>query len=137
MGVKIDFSEIYALAKRVKRETSPVKVKSTMVKIVNETNGRHLARTIKDTPVITGELRRRWAQGIQPARFEGKKCVARLSNNLEYASYREYGHRTRGGKGWVKGRFMMSKSLAKVQKDLKEISERELTRLLGGALDGK
>ncbi len=140
MGVKVDFSEIYALAKRLKKEASPAQVKRTMAKIVNETNSKHIARVLKTTPVGElngGTLRQRWAHGIQAARFEGKRCVARLANNTEYAAYVEYGHRTRGGKGWVKGQFFMSKSLAKAPKDLKEISERELTTLLGGAINGK
>lgn len=137
MGVKIDFSEVYALAARLKEVSEKQKVQKMMKKIVNEALAKHVARTVAGTPVKTGYLRESWAHGIKPARFAGKTCVARLSNSLEYASYVENGHRTRNGKGWVAGRFMMSKSMGKVKEDLKNISETEIKRLLGGAVDGK
>lgn len=137
MGVKVDFSEIYALNERLQKEVNQEAVDGMIEKIVNEANNRHLARTVAKTPVVTGDLRAKWAHGIQPARFEGRTCIARLTNPLEYASYVEYGHRTKNNKGWVEGQFFMSKSLGKVKGDLKKISEREIKRLLGGVFDGK
>lgn len=135
MGIKVDFSEIKELAKRFKSHIGKEKLKEIQKIIVDETNARHLARTVVTTPVDTGTARREWR--TIPATFSGRKCEAILYNNVNYVIYLEYGHRTRSGRGWVKGRFMMSKSMGKVKADLKKISERELKRILGGALNGK
>lgn len=136
MGVMVDFSEIEALAKRMKAVEPAIKT-SMIEAIVNEANNRHIARVVAATPVDSGTLRQRWSHGIQRATWEGKRCVARLSNSLEYAPYVEYGHRTRDKKRWVKGRFMLSRSMGRVKADLKSISEREIKRVLGGAVNGK
>lgn len=46
---------------------------------------------------------------------KGDSYVVELVNPVEYASYVEYGHRTRGGGGWVKGRLMMTISAKEIQ----------------------
>lgn len=38
----------------------------------------------------------------------GDTYTIEIINPVEYASYVEYGHRTRGGKGWVPGKYMMT-----------------------------
>lgn len=38
----------------------------------------------------------------------GDVYTIEIINPVEYASYVEYGHRTRGGKGWVPGKYMMT-----------------------------
>lgn len=46
---------------------------------------------------------------------QGNAYVVELVNPVEYASYVEYGHRTRGGGGWVKGHLMMTISAQEIQ----------------------
>lgn len=40
----------------------------------------------------------------------GSKYEIILINPVPYASYVEYGHRRRGGKGWIEGRFFMTRT---------------------------
>lgn len=40
----------------------------------------------------------------------GRRYEIILINPVSYASYVEYGHRKRGGKGWTPGRFFMTKT---------------------------
>ena len=55
-----------------------------------------------NTPVDTGRLKGGWKRSRA---VQGK---AEIYNNVEYAAHVEYGHRTRGGKGFVKGSKMLS-----------------------------
>ena len=41
-----------------------------------------------------------------------------VSTNIKYAPYVEYGHRTRGGKGFVDGRYMLAKSVEEIEREL-------------------
>ena len=56
-----------------------------------------------------------------------------IVNPVEYASYVEYGHRTRGGKGFVRGQFMLEKSRQEVDKIKDKVVEDKLNKFLGGA----
>jgi hypothetical protein len=68
------------------------------------------ALTVSNTPVDKGILKARWRLGrvIET----GRGLALRFSNNMEYASFVEYGHRTRklkdGSRRWVNGRFMLT-----------------------------
>ena len=44
-------------------------------------------------------------------------------NNVKYAQYVEYGHRTRGGKSFIDGVYMLEKSVKEIETELdKEFS---------------
>lgn len=120
-----------------------------------ELAARLLAKVIRRTPVgqypagsgmTGGTLRRGWtgnanagaayAQSL-PIQKQGNTFVVDIINPTEYASYVEYGHRTRGGGGWVQGRFMLTISVSELQKDAPKILEKKLTKWLGEALNGK
>lgn len=105
--------------------------------------GRFLSYVIPDTPVITGRLRRGWigldSEGSTPQAAEIQKytetkmpivrkpgkCSATITNNVHYAPYVEYGHRTYPGKKigktevpqyWVDGQFMMHRAIKNTEK---------------------
>ena len=64
------------------------------------------------TPVDSGLLRRSWR-----SKKEGE--LARIVyNNVHYAPHIEYGHRTRGGKSFVDGRYMLTKSVQEIEETL-------------------
>ncbi len=67
--------------------------------------------TKKLTPVDTGELRRSWK-----LKYKKGDLYIRLYNNTEYGLYVEYGHRTRGGKSYIKGAYMLKKTFEKTEK---------------------
>ena len=61
-------------------------------------------------------------------------------NPTEYASYVEFGHRTRlnpeGGRGWVKGRFMLQISSDELEAMAPKILERKLKKFLSQVVNG-
>jgi len=60
-----------------------------------------------------------------------------IVNSVEYASYVEYGHRTRDHKGWVPGQFMLTISEQELDAQAPKILEKKLMKYLGGIFDGK
>lgn len=62
----------------------------------------------------------------------GDTYVIEIMNPVEYASYVEYGHRTPGGKGWVRGQFMMTISEQELQTMAPQLLERKIKKFLGG-----
>lgn len=91
---------------------------------LNDVGSDWLDDTKDNTPVDTGELERSMT-------FEGAKKSAdgfeiAVSNNLDYAEHVEYGHRTRGGKGYVPGFHMM--------RDGQKGAEERISKELGGLI---
>lgn len=78
--------------------------------------GELLGRVKEKTPVKTGYLRGQWHVGSIVKR--GKEYYIEVCNNVEYAEAVEYGHRTRGGNGFVPGKHMMELSIMELQKSL-------------------
>ena len=66
--------------------------------------------TKKRTPVDTGQLRRSWQ-----LKYKKGNLYIRLYNNTEYGLYVEYGHRTRGGKSYIEGAYMLKKTFEKTE----------------------
>ena len=67
-----------------------------------------------NTPVDTGRLKRGWKRSRA---VQGK---AEIYNNVEYAAHVEYGHRTRGGKGFVKGSKMLHRGMLQAEKTFRD-----------------
>lgn len=113
-----------------------------------ELAARLLAKVIKRTPVGQypsssgkkgGTLRRGWtagksatdyAQSLRVNHF-GDTYVIEIVNPTEYASYVEFGHRTRNHKGWVQGKFMLTISEQEIESAAPLILERKIKKLLG------
>lgn len=96
---------------------------------------RLLRKVKKRTPVDTGELRRNWSIDLEITQV-GNEYEIIVYNATEYASYVEYGHRTRNHAGWVVGRFMMTKSEIELEKQSPVILERMLMKKLGEIFNG-
>ena len=74
-------------------------------------------RVVLKTPVDTGVLRRSWKYKT----INENEGI--LSNGVHYAQYVEYGHRTRGGKSFIDGVYMLEKSVKEIESELdKEFS---------------
>lgn len=130
-----DFSELTAYKEKIDElsESDNVKIMEMAVKRVA---ARFLREVLKITPVgnytdgrVGGTLRRGWtANGHRTAELSaafggnddfkgalervrvkkrGDVYIIEIENVVEYASYVNYGHRTRGGGGWVEGQFFM------------------------------
>ena len=129
-----------------------------------ELAARLLAKVIKRTPVgdyesttgkSGGTLRRGWTAKSEGEAESGGRSNAKqyadslqinkvgntyqveIINPVHYASYVEFGHRTRGGKGWVNGRFMLTISEQELDTQAPAILERKIAQKLmevfGGA----
>lgn len=102
---------------------------SALEDFLNDVGSDWLSDTKANTPVDSGELRRSMT-------FEGAKKSAggfeiAVSNTLSYAEHIEYGHRTRGGKGYVPGVNMMRNG----QKGAEERISKELGGLISEVED--
>lgn len=115
-----------------------------------ELAARLLAKVVKRTPVgdypsgsgkVGGTLRRGWtgnkstgasayAQSLKINHY-ADATVIEIVNPIEYASYVEFGHRTRNHSGWVKGKFMLTISAQEIQSAAPGIIERKLKKELG------
>lgn len=80
------------------------------------TIGNKFLKKIKlKTPVNTGTLRRSWMMTKQ-----AKEVI--ISNNVKYAMYVNYPHRTKNGRV-VEGRYMLEKTVSEIESELdKEFS---------------
>lgn len=103
---------------------------------VNEIAARLMAKVIKRTPVgqyppssgkVGGTLRRNWSMTQVVDR--GDMYEVKVINPTEYASFVEYGHRTRGG-GWCEGQFFLTKSELEIERDMPRLIEKKLMAFL-------
>lgn len=81
-----------------------------------------------------GTLRRGWTAGsgdahayaaALPVTQVGREYRIEVINPVNYASYVEFGHRTRGGRGWVDGQYFLT------------LSEQDLRNLAPGLIERK
>ena len=83
-------------------------------KRLNNISQKLVAKVKLKTPVSTGVLRRSW-------RSKKDGDLARIVyNNVKYGPHVEYGHRTRGGKSFVDGRYMLTKSVKEIESDMEK-----------------
>ena len=61
----------------------------------------------------------------------GSVYTIELTNPVQYASYVEFGHRKRGGKGWVEGKFFLTISEKELEADAPRILENRIRKKLG------
>jgi hypothetical protein len=116
-----------------------------------ELAARLLAKVIKRTPVGQypaetgkkgGTLRRGWTGGKSSnaqayanslnVNKTGTDYIIEIINPVEYASYVEYGHRTRNHKGWVEGKFMLTISEDEIRQSAPRVLENKLKNYLKG-----
>lgn len=106
-------------------------------KILNRAMNEGLRQVKQLTPVgvyknrTGGTLRRKWSRTRV---FKTQTYVtATLYNNTEYALYVNYGHRVvnKNGEtiGWVNGKFMLEKSLYRIEKTLEREFRKEIERI--------
>lgn len=147
---KVDFRDLEKFRQNIEKNLGADQVDLFIEACAKELAARLLAKVIKRTPVGQypnssgkkgGTLRRGWTNGkSQPANqyanslkvnHFGDVYVIEIINPVEYAPYVEYGHRTRGGKGWVEGKFMLTISSQEIQSDAPKILENKLKKKLG------
>lgn len=113
--------EIYGLDKFIKDlNKMDDNIKKELQKLIEKYGGLILRGVKQKTPVDTGMLRRSW-------QLEKGDLYVKIFNNVEYGIFIEYGHRTRGGKSYVEGVYMLKTTFEKQTKKF----ESDLEKLLG------
>ena len=112
--------EIYGLEKFIKDiNKMDSGIKEELQKLVDKYGGLILRDVKRKTPVDTGQLRRSW-------QLEKGDLYVKIFNNTSYSIFIEFGHRTRGGKSYVEGVYMLKTSFEKQVKNF----ESDLEKLL-------
>lgn len=126
----IDDAEFQAWASRVKGKIDGGKLKEEIGQSTKRIGVQALRQLKENTPVASGQLRRSWtADGPS---LSGGGWAVKLTNNAEYASYVENGHRQTPGRyvpaigkrlkaSWIPGQFFMKRSLNEVEAQLPEL----------------
>ena len=139
--VRCDCSQLKNLYRKLNREAEYILFMEGLAK---EIAMRLLAKVKKRTPVghypkgsgkTGGTLRRGWSVGN--IRKRGGMYEVEVINTVDYASHVELGHRTRGHKGWVKGRFMLMISEKEIEVQSVALIERRIMQKLKEVFDGK
>ena len=150
-NVRLDYDELKKLKEQIMLFGDPSQTDQFLTSCAKELAARLLAKVIKRTPVgqyeegsgkTGGTLRRGWTAGEQSnatayaksltVNKVGNDYVIEIINPVEYASYVEFGHRTRNHKGWVEGHFMLTISEDEIRKSAPRILEKKLKDYLKG-----
>ena len=149
--VRLDYDELKKLKEQIMLFGDPTQIDQFLTSCAKELAARLLAKVIKRTPVgqypegsgkTGGTLRRGWTAGnssnatayansLQVQKVGGD-YVIEIINPVEYASYVEFGHRTRNHQGWVEGQFMLTISEEEIRKSAPAILEKKLKNYLKG-----
>lgn len=70
-----------------------------------------------------------------PVFRRGRNFYIEVINPVSYASYVEFGHRTRGGGGWVAGQYFLTLSEKDLERLAPAVVEKKLEKLLRGAFN--
>ena len=149
--VKLDYDELKKLKEQIMLFGDPTNMDKFFESCAKELAARLLSKVIKRTPVGQypaetgkkgGTLRRGWTSGKSSNATSyansltvnkvGTDYVIDIINPVEYASYVEFGHRTRNHKGWVEGKFMLTISEEEIRNSASRILEKKLKDYLKG-----
>ena len=147
---KVDFSDLEKFRQKLEGNFSDSQIDLFIESCAKELAARLLAKVIKRTPVGQyskssgkkgGTLRRGWTNGKNQdatayanslnVNHYGGAYVIEIINPVEYASYVEFGHRTRDHEGWVEGKFMLTISEQEIERDAPRVLENKLKKKLG------
>lgn len=136
-----DYSDFKKMAKSFQKALDERVIERWIREFLLEMAFRAERKIKKRTPVgvypdkTGGHLRRNWQVGN--VEKHGDSYVVEIFNNVEYASFVEYGHRTRNHSGWVEGRFMATISMQEIERQLPKFLERKQVELLNQILNGR
>lgn len=145
LGVQIDVSGLKEMQKKF--EEAKKHSDEFVEKEIKKITALLLSGTIDDTPRDTSNLARHWTNHSEghvssapsaedwaqseSVNQKGKTYEMQVVNNASYAPYVEWGHRTRGGKGWVPGQFMLTTNVARINKKKDSVIKKDLDIFLG------
>ena len=124
--IKVDLKELKEFQQKlidIENEMSEV-----CEMLAKEIAGRLLALIVNKTPVDTGVLCRGW--NIGTIIKKGDNYIIEISNDVYYAKYVEYGHRTKEHTGWVEGKFMMTISEKEIENQIPVLLQNTIQKYL-------
>lgn len=102
------------------------------IKCLNKAVNEGVAEAKRNTPVVSGFMRRNW-RSAPAVKSKTGGATKSIVNGADYASYVNDGHRqvNPAGEtvGWVKGQFMLEKAVHKVDKALEREFKKEVERV--------
>lgn len=122
MSVTFDVSELEAFKNNLQGLQG--QIDAIIIEALEEIVAREMRMVKKGTPVDTGTLRKAWR--ITDIKKAGSSFEVSVYNNMDYADYVEFGHRTRDHKNWVPGKFILTVSERQIEKVMEEIVNRHL-----------
>lgn len=134
--MSMKFDDLKALQKQL--ENKKELVDDILESCLKEIALRFLRKVIKDTPSVTGTLRKGWAIHLNNLKVDKKNGEysitltndAQNEEGVRYASYVEYGHRDRSLKGWVPGQFIMTIAEKDIRNLTPKLVEKKVTTML-------
>ena len=154
-NLKFDHREFDKLKEKLGQLANGNKTDKFYEDCAKELAARLLSLVIKKTPVGVyskdpskkgGTLRRGWTgDKTQSAKAfaesldvkkSGRTYTITIENNVAYAPYVEYGHRTRGGKSFVQGKHMLEFSEQELEAIAPKVLQKKLDAFLKGVLNG-
>lgn len=124
----LDDKQFQKFAERIGDEVRTQKILEKAKKRMDIVSDFAFANTVKGTPVDTGNLRRSWKKS--DVEYTNKEMVVKITNNADYASFVENGHRKVNG-GWQEGVFMNKNALDRTfEEKMNKTFHRELDNSL-------
>jgi hypothetical protein len=114
---------------RIAKQLTPVGKSGNLVDFTTK-DGQHVQFTVS-SPHVGGFMRKSW-RSTPAVKSKGGGVSKSLTNSADYSEYVNYGHRiVQGGinKGWVKGQFMLEKTISHTEKTMKQEFNKEVERV--------
>ena len=114
---------------RMVKELTPVGKGGDIVDFTTR-DGQHVTFKVS-SPHIGGFMRKSW-RSAPAVKAKGGGVTKSLVNSADYSEFVNYGHRiVQGGinKGWVKGQFMLEKTVSHTEKTMKREFNKEVERV--------
>lgn len=129
----VDYEEFEKAYKKMKR-FEEIDADAFCRKVAKNLAARLLRGAIQRTPIKSGDLKRAWTTDYNVV-YRGNEYRITIYNSMKYASYVEFGHRTRNHKGWVTGRKMLTKAELTLEQHIPSILEKMIEKELRKIFD--
>lgn len=131
-GFDFDYSEFEKYAGNFEKLAAKLSNTELAIEALQRAGNKSLGTVKKATPVDGGTLRRGWS--IEKVQQNSNGASLMLINNIEYAPFVEYGHRTRPGKTskqkWVEGTFMLTNSIDTISRHLGDEADKLMSQII-------
>lgn len=127
----LDFSETYKVNRgQFKKGDARMKKAGRATGVSFSSGGKNVSFVARNSNHVPGTLRDGWF--VSDVERKGSFYQCHVQNDVNYAVYIEYGHRTRNHASWVQGRFMLTFSVQEVEKQMERVVQRKIAEAWEG-----